>query len=57
MWENDLKMSKNNLKSNKHQKKQKKNKIKNSYLDSHVNETDLWPGEHRLKSSKKKKKI
>ena len=37
MWENDLKMSKNDLKSNQHQKMQ------NSYSDSHANETHLWP--------------
>jgi hypothetical protein len=44
MWKNYLKMPKNDLKSNKYQKMQKKCKIKISYLDSHVNETHLWPG-------------
>jgi DUF971 family protein len=48
-------MSKNDLKSNK-LKKAKKYKIKINYSDSHDNETYLWPGEHRLKSSTKKKK-
>jgi len=33
----------------------KKCKIKIIYSNSHVDETYLWPREHRLKSSKKKK--
>jgi hypothetical protein len=47
-------MSKNYLKSHKHQKNAKKCKIKFSCSDSHANETHLWPGEHLLKSFKKK---
>jgi hypothetical protein len=33
----------------------KKCKTKISCSDSHANETHSWPGEHRLKSTKKKK--
>jgi hypothetical protein len=44
MWKNYLKMSKNDLKRNKHQKMQKKYKIKISKLDSYANKTHLWPG-------------
>jgi hypothetical protein len=45
-------MRENDLKSNKYQKTAK-TKISNS--DSRADETHLWPGEHRVKSSKKKK--
>jgi hypothetical protein len=42
MMKNYLKVSKNDLKSNKYQKMQRKCKIKISYLDSDANETQLW---------------
>jgi len=53
MSKNDLNISKNDLKGKK-PKKALKCKIKFSFSDSYANETHLWPGEHRLKSSKKK---
>jgi hypothetical protein len=37
--------------------KKKNYKIKIRYSNSHANETHLWPGEHRLKSSIKKKML